>query len=290
MAQLKLHRETNEAAWLSMDFPTFSLRGYSRAAFHTFWQIPGLHLGFDAGYVPNDFRKTSHCFISHTHADHVAGLPCFLARRSLLHMAEPSVYVPAEKVEELQNWLTAFARLQEAQLPCKINGLLPGDTVHFHNHYAMQTLRTSHRIPSLGYVLQAKKSKLKPDLQGLSSDVIAGLARDGRQVSTTHYEPVLAFLGDSSIDTLDRHPELYEVPTLIMECTFLRPEKQVSGIYQHTHIRDILDRAGLFRNTTIILSHFSMVYTAAEIRAAADLLPAELGERTIFWDEGGLPS
>ena len=53
-----------------------TIEGYSRAAVQSYWRISELKLGFDLGAQPWDFMGTPTWFVSHTHLDHVAGVPC----------------------------------------------------------------------------------------------------------------------------------------------------------------------------------------------------------------------
>jgi len=71
-----------------------TVEGYSRAAVQSYWRIPELKLGFDLGGQPWGFMATSTWFISHTHLDHIAGLPVYVARRRMMKMEPPDIYLP----------------------------------------------------------------------------------------------------------------------------------------------------------------------------------------------------
>ena len=64
-----------------------TVQGFSRAAFQTYWRIPELKIGFDLGAQPLEFTDTDTWALSHTHADHIAGLPSYIARRDILGIA-----------------------------------------------------------------------------------------------------------------------------------------------------------------------------------------------------------
>ena len=60
----------------------------------SYWRIPELKLGFDLGAQPWDFIGTPTWFVSHTHLDHVAALPVYVARRRMMKMEPPTIYLP----------------------------------------------------------------------------------------------------------------------------------------------------------------------------------------------------
>ena len=64
---------------------------------------------------------------------------------------------------------------------------------------------------------------------------------------------------------------------LLLECSFLLPEdKDRAREYAHIHLDDILERAHLFENEAIVLTHFSQRYRPEEIRQALAAIPDEL--------------
>ena len=71
----------DNAPILSHHHGGLTVEGYSRAAVQTYWRIPELKIGFDLGAQPWDFMGTPTWFITHTHLDHVAALPVYVARR-----------------------------------------------------------------------------------------------------------------------------------------------------------------------------------------------------------------
>ena len=61
-----------------------TVEGYSRAAVQTYWRIPELKIGFDLGAQPWEFMGTPTWLLTHTHLDHVAALPVYVARRRMM--------------------------------------------------------------------------------------------------------------------------------------------------------------------------------------------------------------
>src|ERR1700720_4140315 len=93
-----------------------SIEGYSRAAVQTYWRIPALKLGFDLGAHPWSFMSTATWFVSHTHLDHVAALPVYVARRRMMKMEPPTIYLPEEPLEDVRRLLLIMQRLDRGRV------------------------------------------------------------------------------------------------------------------------------------------------------------------------------
>ncbi len=92
----------DNAPYLRHLHENLTIEGYSRAAVQSYWRVPELKMGFDLGAQPWDFMGTPNWCISHTHLDHVASLPIYVARRRMMKMEPPNIYVPAYAVEDLR--------------------------------------------------------------------------------------------------------------------------------------------------------------------------------------------
>ena len=86
-----------------------TIEGYARAAVQSYWRIPELKLGFDLGAHPWDFMGVPTWLLSHTHLDHIAALPLYVARRRLMKMEPPTVYLPATALDNVRTMLKSFA-------------------------------------------------------------------------------------------------------------------------------------------------------------------------------------
>ena len=106
-----------------------TVEGYSRAAVQSYWRIPELKIGFDLGGQPWGFMATSTWFISHTHLDHIAALPVYVARRRMMKMDPPDIYLPEVAIEPVGRLLRAVSRLDRGRLPCRLLPARPGDEI-----------------------------------------------------------------------------------------------------------------------------------------------------------------
>ena len=253
-----------------MTFNGLTIEGFSRAAVQTFWRIPEMKLGFDLGGQPWEFMGTPRWFVSHTHMDHLLALPAYVARRRMMKMEPPVIYLPQQAVEHVRHLLAVFSRLDRGKLPCDLVGLVPGQEVELSRELVVTACKTWHTLPSLGYVVWERRKKLKEEYTSLSEAEIRELALSGAELSRETRFPRVGYLGDSTIRGLDANPEMYECDILIVELTFVAENHRSESIqkFGHCHLDDFLERRGKFKNKLIIGSHFSTRYNDRQIEQA----------------------
>jgi len=115
----------------------WTIEGYSRAAVQSYWRVQELKLGFDLGAQPWDFMNTPTYFLSHTHLDHVAALAVYVARRRMMKMEPPVVYLPEEAIEPIEKLLRAVSRLDRGRLPCPLLPARPGDEIELSREHVV---------------------------------------------------------------------------------------------------------------------------------------------------------
>jgi ribonuclease Z len=263
-----------------------TIEGYSRAAVQTYWRIPEMKLGFDLGGQPWSFMATPNWFVSHTHLDHVAALPVLVARRRMMKMEPPTIYLPADNVAAVELLLKAFHRLDRGRMPASVIGLSPGDEIELSRELVVTAFPTQHTLPSLGFLVWERRKKLKPEFHELSGEQIRDLRLSGVEVSSELRLPRVAYLGDTAPRGLDAFPAIYQAQVLIVEMTFVAPNEKPSLIHKfgHTHLDDLVARAERFQNEVIIASHFSTRLHPDQIqRIVEKRLPASLAERLKVW-------
>lgn len=263
-----------------------TIEGYSRAAVQTYWRIPELKLGFDLGAQPWSFMSTETWFVSHSHLDHLAALPVYVARRRMMKMEPPTIYLPEHAIESTQRILKHFTRLDRGRLPCHLMPLRPGDEVELSRELVVSVVATRHTVPSLGFIVSERRRKLKPEYHGLAGEQIRDLRISGVDVTTEVRMPRLAYLGDSAPAGLDDNPLMFEAQVLITELTFVATRHRKDKIHKfgHMHLDDLVDRRERFKNELIIASHFSTRYHPKEIRSCIErALPGLMDGRLELW-------
>jgi ribonuclease Z len=263
-----------------------TVEGYSRAAVQSYWRIPELKIGFDLGGQPWPFMATPTWFLSHTHLDHVAALPVYVARRRMMKMEPPTIYMPETAIEGVERLLRAVSRLDRGRLPCTLLPARPGDEIELSREHVVTVSGTCHTMPSVGFVVWDRRRKLKHEFQGFPGEKIRDLRLSGVDVTHEVRTPLVAYLGDSNPEGLDRCPAMFEAMILITELTFVAHSHRKEKIhkYGHMHLDDLLARRDRFRNEVVIASHFSTRYTDDRIRRIlAKRLPDMLDGRLQMW-------
>lgn len=263
-----------------------TIEGYSRAAVQSYWRVPELKIGFDLGAHPWDFMGTPTWMITHTHLDHIAALPVYVARRRMMKMEPPTIYLPEEAVEDVGRLLKIFHRLDRGRMVCELIGVSPGQEISLSREHVVTAFATAHTIPSLGYIVWDRRHKLKDEYVGLPGDKIRDLRLAGEAVTREVRTPVLAYTGDTSPRGIDECPAVFDAKILIAEMSFIRPNHRREKIHKfgHMHLDDFLERQDRFKNELIICGHFSTRYHTNEVRKYVESkLPAGLRDRIKLW-------
>jgi ribonuclease Z len=279
-------RPVDNAPFLTHQHGGLTIEGYSRAAVQSYWRIAELKLGFDLGAQPWDFMGTPTWFVTHAHLDHIAALPVYVARRRMMKMEPPTLYLPAPAVEDVRKLLLIMQRLDRGRMICELKGLSAGDEVELSRDHVVTTFATSHTVPSLGYVVWERRNKLKPEYHGLPGEQIRDLRLSGVAVTAEFRTPLVAYTGDTSPAGLDACPAAFEAKILITEMSFIRPNHRREKIHKfgHMHLDDFVERAELFKNELIVCGHFSTRYHPDEVRRyVTSRLPASLKDRVMLW-------
>jgi ribonuclease Z len=274
------------APFLSYKHGGLTVEGYSRAAVQSYWRVPELKLGFDLGAQPWDFMGTQTWMISHTHLDHVAALPVYVARRRMMKMEPPTIYAPEYAVEDLRKLLLIVQKLDRGRQVCDLRGVKAGDEIELSREHVVTVFATTHTIPSVGYVVWDRRLKLKDEYQGLPGEQIRDLRQSGVPVTREVRVPLLCYTGDTSPAGLDAYPPVFQAKVLLTEMSFIRAKHRRDKIHKfgHMHLDDFLERADRFENELIIVGHFSTRYHPDEVRRTLhQRLPAGLRDRVRLW-------
>lgn len=267
-------------------FDELTVEGYSRAAVQTYWRIPELKLGFDLGAHPWDFMGTPNWLITHAHLDHIAALPLYLARRRMMKMEPPKVFLPDEIVDGVFTMLDGFTMLDRGRLPATFVGVKPGDEIELSRELVLTVGRTRHTVPSVCYLVWDRRRKLKAEFLNLDGQQIKRLREQGIEITDEIRMPLVAYMGDTAPVGLEDNPDIFRAKILISEMTFVAPDHRRHLIHKHghMHVDDYVALQDRFENDVIVCGHFSTRYSRQQaIQLVERRLPGMLDGRLKVW-------
>ena len=225
-------------------------------------------------------------FVSHTHMDHLIALPVYVARRRMMKMEPPVIYLPEAAIEPMQRVLRLFSRMDRGRLPCTLLPAKPGDEIELSREQVVTVSATTHTVPSLGFVVWERRRKLKPEFQGLPGDKIRDLRLGGTEVTAEVRIPRRGLSGRQFARRAGRLPghvrgrSAHHGADVRLAAA---PQGQDPQVRPHAP-RRFLERRDQFHNELIIASHFSTRYHPNQIRElSTKALPDMLGGRLHLW-------
>jgi ribonuclease Z len=263
----------------------YAIEGVSVGGQETSIVVPRLGVAFDSGRCPQRCVYADVMCLSHTHMDHVGGCGMYIATRGLLSLEPPTVLLPRERAGAFATFIESLRALDDSELRHEAIGMVPGERYKMSKLFEIAPFKTTHPVPSQGYIVYGTKQKLKARYAGLDGKAIKQLRDEGEEVTDKIEVPQVAFTGDTTAAWVDdpANADALRAKLLIMECTFIDDSvnKEDAERFGHTHIDDIVARADKFaENEAILLIHFSARYKSEDVREALKAkLPKELYEK-----------
>ena len=260
------------------------LRGVSIAGRETWFHVPSLDLAFDVGRGPADVVPAPNLFLSHAHLDHAGGLAYWASQRRLLRIPGGRIFTDPAVVAPWREIFALHAGLEGVEYHVVVEGLAPGASVDLRKDLAVSAFRADHRVPALGFVASEVRRRLVPEWQGRPEEEIRDAIRRGEEVTSRSPRPLVAFSGDTGVEVFGSAPrEAFEAKVLLLECSFVEPgDVPRARNYGHLHLDDLAERADLFANEALVLTHLTLRGTPEELRRTiARRLPAALAARTV---------
>lgn len=217
---------------------------------------------FDCGNLEEVTLSARHVFITHGHIDHIGACICH-ARAKSLNSTSVTYYVPPSCVEGLIQAKQSFELLEGKEIPMKIIGISPNETVQITKSYKVLAFPTLHRVPSQGYaIIYCHNAGLLPSYSQCTQQEISALHQQGVVVNSIIESVEIVYTGDTVFNAL-LVPELsflFTSEILIIEMTYLDGDRNKVAKHCHVHLDDFLENCELFQNQQVIFMHLSSRY------------------------------
>jgi len=189
--------------------------------------------------------------ITHGHVDHLGGI--FVHARS---RQTPATYlVPAEIVPQVAAIREAFEAVDGHALAMHVVGVTPDEPVQLGKGLVVTPVRTQHRVPSVGYLLQSRRRHHQSTDAAPRDELVTEVAYSGDCVATT------------------MDARLLSAPLCVIEATFLGVQGSKDGeaaAAEHAHVllSQLEKRAAQVPDVgqNLLLCHFSARYSPTVIR------------------------
>jgi ribonuclease Z len=270
--------------------PNHTLVGRSRANDGTCFCIPELKWMFDCGALVQPGLAPTHVFLSHTHSDHVSNLAqvAFSSVKKNNNAKQPLIYLPSKAAPLVDKYLKSHQQMTECgegdrdpgddhEMPYELIPVRPGGTFTIAKgsvDFTVQIVECDHRIDCIGFSITQQSKRLRQEFTSLSKPEMKQLVQDMRssgrsmdEVKETVSAPFLCFLGDTTHEVFQKHPEILEEHhTVIVECTYLDGTCDNAEKYKHMHWDHLRPFIESHPHILFLVSHTSLRYKPLEIR------------------------
>lgn len=252
-----------------------TISGYSTALFSTWYFIEELGLLLDAGdgvisQLLQKSGKIKSIFISHADRDHLTGL--LQLNQLNARPGYPKIYYPKDSrsIANFETFSKNFDRQVQATewIPTE-----EGQEIEIKKDILVTSIKNSHVVApgsiakSFGYLVQARKYKLKPEYLHLNQKEIIQLKKTlgNNELTLEVRDNILGYSGDTPVENFHAWNN---TKTLIHEATFLNRNEFTEDDprnNKHSVLEDVIKAASGINIETLIIGHFSSRYTHEEI-------------------------
>jgi len=237
----------------------YRIQGVSVAGEQAVVHVPELDLVFDIGLCPRPALAAPTVALTHTHMDHVAGLPYWFSQRFFQKMPGTARCIVHEKMAEpLRRMMASWVDLERQKTPHEIVGIEPGQDVELRQNLFLRAIEVSHTIPALAFVVMERRSKLREEFHGLSQERLRELRAQGAEITKTLEIPLVAYTGDTEPGDFLLRDEFLRAQVVVSECTFFEEEhRDRAKIGKHIHVEDLRPLLEAWTAKDVVISHVS---------------------------------
>ena len=238
--------------------PPYRVQGISIAGEQTCVQVPELDVCFDIGLCPRIALPTPYVAISHGHMDHIAGLPYYFSQRVFQKIGMGKAVMHTALAPAVKTMMASWAAVECQRTPHEVIAIEPDQQIEIKNNIMLRAIEMRHTVPSLGYAVVEKRSKLKPEFADFPQEKLRELKAQDVEITRTLEIPLVAYTGDTEMGPNLFRDEFANAKIVITECTFLEEDDESrADVGKHLHLRDILTLLNVWKADAIVLIHLS---------------------------------
>ena len=238
--------------------PPYRVQGISIAGEESVVQVPELDLCFDIGLCPRAVLPCKHVALTHGHMDHVAGLAYYFSQRHFQGMGTGTVVCHPSLEKPLHNLMRAWVDVEAQRTPYNVVPLAPDAELEVKNHHFLRAFATIHTVPSLGFVVVERRSKLRPEFVGKTQEELLQIKNGGTEITRILEVPLICYTGDTMRGPHFDRPDVRAAKILVTECTFLESgHRDRAKVGRHLHLQDIIELLDQCEAQWVVLTHLS---------------------------------
>ena len=237
----------------------YRIQGISVAGEQAVVHVPELDLCFDVGLCPRVILPTPTIALSHTHMDHMGGLPYWFSQRFFQKMPGTArCLVHPKMAEPLRRMMAAWVDLERQRTPHEIVAIEPETEFQLRPNVFVRAIEVSHTTPALGFVAIERRSKLRDEFHGLPQDRLRELRAQGVEITRMIEIPLVAYTGDTEPGEFLLREEFRRAQVVISECTFFEDEhRDRAKIGKHLHVEDLRPLLEAWEARDVVIVHVS---------------------------------
>lgn len=238
--------------------PPYRVQGIAVAGEQSVIHVPELDVVFDIGLCPRAVLPAPTVALTHSHMDHIAGLPYYFSQRFFQKLGTGRCVCPMPIAEAIRTMMRSWVDLERQETPFEVVGARPGDEFELKPNIFLRALEASHGIPALGFSVIERRHKLRDDLVGQPQDRIRELRMRGEAVTRSVDIPLVAFTGDTEPGPHLLHEDIRKARIVITECTFFdSTHRDRARIGRHIHVEDLRPLLEAWEAEHVVVTHIS---------------------------------
>ena len=133
--------------------PPYRLHGTSIAGEQTALHVPEFDVVFDMGQCLRSSLSANIVALTHSHMDHVGGLPYWFSQRYFQKIAGGKCLCHPDTADPIRKMLQSWAPIERQETPHEVVGVAPEEEVPIRQNVVLRAIESQHTCPSLAWAI-----------------------------------------------------------------------------------------------------------------------------------------